>query len=82
MTTLYRTGLTDFQNVLDMERSLFEQQDLFADSEGRVIQNLILIYKALGGGWDAMAADPDEESEDGEADGEADGAGEAEVNAD
>jgi NodT family efflux transporter outer membrane factor (OMF) lipoprotein len=49
---LYRTGLTDFQNVLDMERSLFQQQDDLAESEGLVTQNLISIYRALGGGWD------------------------------
>ncbi len=50
---LYKTGLTDFQNVLDMQRSLFVQQDALAESEGRVTQNLIRIYRALGGGWDA-----------------------------
>jgi outer membrane protein TolC len=50
--TLYITGLTDFQNVLDMERSLFEQQDDFASSKGIVIQNLIRIYRSLGGGWE------------------------------
>jgi NodT family efflux transporter outer membrane factor (OMF) lipoprotein len=49
--TLYRTGLTDFQNVLDTQRSLFVQQDNLAESEGRVTTNLIRIYKALGGGW-------------------------------
>lgn len=49
--TLYKTGLTDFQNVLDMERTLFEQQDTFAVSQGLVTRNLIRIYKALGGGW-------------------------------
>ena len=49
---LYLTGLTDFQNVLDMERSLFEQEDDLAESEGLVTQNLISIYRALGGGWD------------------------------
>jgi NodT family efflux transporter outer membrane factor (OMF) lipoprotein len=49
---LYRTGLTDFQNVLDMQRSLFEQQDQYADSDGIVTVNLIRIYTALGGGWD------------------------------
>ena len=49
--TLYKTGLTDFQNVLDMQRSLFQQQDQLAESEGDVTQNLISIYKALGGGW-------------------------------
>ena len=49
---LYRTGLTDCQNVLDMQRSLFEQEDEYADSEGNVTANLIRIYTALGGGWD------------------------------
>jgi outer membrane protein TolC len=54
--TLYRTGLTNFQNVLDMERSLTQQQDQLAESEGLVVQNLIRLYRALGGGWDATAA--------------------------
>lgn len=49
---LYRTGLTDFQNVLDMQRSLFEEQDQLAESEGGVTSDLIEIYTALGGGWD------------------------------
>jgi NodT family efflux transporter outer membrane factor (OMF) lipoprotein len=49
--TLYRTGLTNFQNVLDTERSQFVRQDELANSRGRVTQNLIRIYKALGGGW-------------------------------
>jgi outer membrane protein, multidrug efflux system len=49
--TLYRTGLTDFQNVLDTQRSQFQQEDAQAESEGLVTQNLIQIYRALGGGW-------------------------------
>ena len=48
---LYRAGLTDFQNVLDTERSLFEQQDALAESEGLVALTLIRVYQALGGGW-------------------------------
>jgi len=51
VNTLYRTGLTDFQNVQDTERQLFIQQDSLAQSEGLVTQNLIRLYKALGGGW-------------------------------
>ncbi|MHC4757589.1 MAG: efflux transporter outer membrane subunit [Planctomycetota bacterium] len=50
---LYTNGLTDFQNVLDMERSLTRQQDSMAESQGLVFQNLIRIYKSLGGGWSA-----------------------------
>ena len=51
--TLYRSGLTNFQNVLDTERSLFNQQDLSAVSKGEVVQNVISVYRAIGGGWSA-----------------------------
>jgi outer membrane protein TolC len=61
--TLYRTGLTDFQNVLDTQRSQFQQEDALAESEGLVTQNLIEIYRALGGGWAAEAAEQPEASE-------------------
>jgi len=49
--TLYRSGLTDFQNVLNMERDLFEQQNLRADSEGKIARRIVDIFRALGGGW-------------------------------
>jgi NodT family efflux transporter outer membrane factor (OMF) lipoprotein len=48
---LYKSGLTDFQNVLDTERAQFEQEDQLAESRGLVAQNLIGVYTALGGGW-------------------------------
>ena len=51
VNTLYLSGLTDFQNVQEMERALFEQEDEFAKSKGKVTLDLIWIYKALGGGW-------------------------------
>jgi len=49
--TLYKTGLTDFQNVLDTQRTLAQREDELAESEGTVTLNLIRIYRALGGGW-------------------------------
>ncbi|MBN1815969.1 MAG: TolC family protein, partial [Sedimentisphaerales bacterium] len=58
VSTLYRNGLTDFQNVLDMQRALSIQQDRLAESRGLVVQDLIVLYKALGGGW-ALEADKD-----------------------
>ena len=48
---LYEIGLTDFQNVLDMQRALTNQQDQLAESRGRVAKNLVRIYTSLGGGW-------------------------------
>jgi outer membrane protein TolC len=67
---LYKTGLTDFQNVLDTERSLFTQEDQLAESEGFVIQNLISVYRALGGGWSPDAPELAEEIQDAEENGE------------
>ncbi|MEN8163703.1 MAG: TolC family protein [Acidobacteriota bacterium] len=50
--TQYRSGLTNFQNVLDTQRSLLTRQDELAASEGDAVSNLIRLYRALGGGWD------------------------------
>lgn len=52
VTELYKSGLTDFQNVLNMQKALLDQQDQLAASRGRVSTDLVAIYKALGGGWD------------------------------
>ncbi|RLE35046.1 MAG: hypothetical protein DRJ61_04010 [Acidobacteria bacterium] len=53
--TQYRSGLTNFQNVLDTQRSLLSRQDELAASEGDAVSNLIRLYRALGGGWDPEA---------------------------
>ena len=49
----YKAGLVDFTDVLDAERSLQSLQDQLSVSKGAVITNLIRLYKALGGGWQA-----------------------------
>jgi len=49
--SLYESGLTDFQNVLDTQRTLFLQQDSLAVSNGLLLQDLVSIYKAFGAGW-------------------------------
>ena len=49
----YAVGLTTFINVLDAERSLYQAQDDLVQSDQAVTQNLIALYKALGGGWEA-----------------------------
>ncbi len=51
----YRSGITDFQRVLDSQRALFVSQDSLSDSDRAVSSNLVAIYKALGGGWEAFA---------------------------
>jgi len=49
--SLYKSGLTDFQNVLDTQRTLFVQQDKLASSNGSMLRDLVQIYKAFGAGW-------------------------------
>ena len=53
--TQYTAGLTDFQNVLDTQRTLLVREDELAVAEGIVISNLVQLYRALGGGWDPDA---------------------------
>ncbi|MGF6273773.1 multidrug efflux system outer membrane protein [Massilia sp. UYP11] len=48
----YREGLTDFQRVLDSQRVLYSQQELLVTTQGSLAQNLIALYKAMGGGWE------------------------------
>jgi len=56
--TQYMSGLTGFLNLLDAQRTLASQQDSWAESEGQVVQNLIALNRALGGGWEPP--DPDD----------------------
>jgi NodT family efflux transporter outer membrane factor (OMF) lipoprotein len=51
----YSTGITDFQKVLDTERTLLTVQDTLKTTEAESISALIRLYKALGGGWQAAA---------------------------
>ncbi len=51
---LYSNGLASFINVLDAERSLYQAEDALVQSDKAVTQNLISLYKALGGGWEKL----------------------------
>ncbi len=58
VTELYKSGLTDFQNVLNMEQALLIQQDELALSRGLVSTYMVAVYRSLGGGWDAAEMQP------------------------
>ena len=47
----YRAGLTDFQTLLDSERSLLSSRDGLSRARADQAQALIQLYLALGGGW-------------------------------
>jgi NodT family efflux transporter outer membrane factor (OMF) lipoprotein len=48
---LYTRGLSDFLSVLDAQRAQFAAEDDLAQSQTAVATNLVMLYKALGGGW-------------------------------
>jgi NodT family efflux transporter outer membrane factor (OMF) lipoprotein len=47
----YQDGATDYTTVLDTQRSLLSQQDQLTATRGSIAQNLVAMYRALGGGW-------------------------------
>jgi outer membrane protein TolC len=55
---LYQRGLVDFLSVLDAQRALFIAEDLLVRSDTTVFENLISLYKAMGGGWDYSLNQP------------------------
>jgi outer membrane protein, multidrug efflux system len=50
----YSSGLIDFQSVLEAESTLLTYQDNLAQSDARIISDLVSLYKALGGGWSSF----------------------------
>jgi NodT family efflux transporter outer membrane factor (OMF) lipoprotein len=53
-TSLYKSGLTDFVNVLEAESALYQAQDALAQSDRDISTDVVALYKSLGGGWDAI----------------------------
>lgn len=47
----YRTGLTDFNNVLTTQRDLVSFQDQLTATRSNAEAALVGLYRALGGGW-------------------------------
>ena len=47
----FRSGLVNFLDVLDAQRALLSFEETQVGSRGTVTQDLIRLYKALGGGW-------------------------------
>jgi NodT family efflux transporter outer membrane factor (OMF) lipoprotein len=53
----YSSGIIDFQDVLEAQRSLLSFQTRLAETDGAVTSNLISLYKALGGGWTSLMSE-------------------------
>lgn len=51
----YEEGYTSYIEVLDAERSLFNAELDYAQTQGVLFQALVNLYKSMGGGWVAEA---------------------------
>ena len=51
----YRSGLADFRDVLDAQRSLFQTQSELSLHDTAIAIEVVALYKALGGGWRVTA---------------------------
>ena len=49
--TLYQAGATDFQKVLDTDRTRLTTEEGLATADAEVLTAVIQLYKAMGGGW-------------------------------
>jgi multidrug efflux system outer membrane protein len=47
----YTAGITDFQTVLNTERTLLSSEDSLQSAQAESVAALVRLYKALGGGW-------------------------------
>lgn len=48
----YRQGIRDFTTVLVAQQALLSEQDNLATTLGSISNNLVQVYRALGGGWE------------------------------
>jgi NodT family efflux transporter outer membrane factor (OMF) lipoprotein len=54
----YREGFSDYQRVLDSQKSLFSQQQRLVLQRGTSVQSLVDLYQSLGSGWQGPADRP------------------------
>lgn len=50
-TERYERGLSDYLNVIDAQRQLYDVQAQYVDAQVAAIDGFVQLYKSLGGGW-------------------------------
>jgi NodT family efflux transporter outer membrane factor (OMF) lipoprotein len=57
-TQRYDRGLTDFLNVVDAERQLYDLQNEYVEAQVAAGEQFVQLYRNLGGGWQGFQAVP------------------------
>ena len=52
----YRAGASSYLDALDAQRSLFVAQQALVQTRALQLQNLVALYRVLGGGWKEESA--------------------------
>jgi outer membrane protein TolC len=55
----YERGLTDFLNVVDAQRELYDLQGQYAQAQVAQGEEFVQLYKNLGGGWEIYQSVPE-----------------------
>lgn len=53
----YSNGLSKFIQVLDAERTLESQRQQLVQADVQLVNDVVALYRALGGGWEQSAGD-------------------------
>ncbi len=54
----YRNGVSSYLDVLDAQRNVFAAQQATVQVRAQQVQNLVTLYKVLGGGWSNLPPPP------------------------
>ena len=58
-TERYNRGLTDFLNVVDAQRQLYDIQGQYVAAQQAQAEQFVRLYRSLGGGWEHFEQVPD-----------------------
>ena len=54
----YNNGLVSYQRLLSTVEKMTVREDVYAQTRGSMANQIVALYKALGGGWEPFAAQP------------------------
>jgi NodT family efflux transporter outer membrane factor (OMF) lipoprotein len=56
--TQYSNGLVTYQRLLSTVETMTLREDVYAQTRGNIANQVVALYKALGGGWEPFSARP------------------------
>lgn len=54
----YNNGLVSYQRLLSTVEKMTLREDIYAQTRGSIANQVVALYKALGGGWEPFSTQP------------------------